>query len=126
MRTLLTGKVIRGDGLGKKLRHPTANIDCTPPEAFEDGVYAAIILWGSDRYDGIVVVGDKHRDNKPHKKVEFYLLDFEGDLYGQKLSAEIIEKIRPFEKFASTEALIQRIEADCRVARDILKKLRRT
>ncbi len=120
--TTITGEVIRGDGIGGKLGYPTANIDCAPP-ALEDGVYAAFIWRGTTRYNGMMILGDHYRDTRAQKKVELYLLDFSGDLYGENLRAEIVEIIRPFKQFTGTDALIAQIERDCRQARNIFKQI---
>lgn len=119
----LRGKVIRGDGIGRRLGFPTANLDQLPPPELEDGVYAASVTFEGAAHHGMLILGDHHRDGKMEKKVELYLLDFDGDLYGKLLEADIIEKIRPFKHFPSTDALIQRIRKDCDIARNIFSLL---
>lgn len=117
----LEGVVIKGDGLGVKYGYPTANIDCKRiPVALTNGIYAARIFIASKKHHGLLIMGDKNRIHPGQNKIELYVLDFEGNLYGQKLSAEIVEKIRPFKKFGSTRELITQIEEDCQRARLLL------
>ncbi|MFC1687218.1 riboflavin kinase [Patescibacteria group bacterium] len=118
----LEGIVIKGDGLGVKYGYPTANIDCKRiPTALKDGIYAARIFIAQKKHNGLLIMGDKNRIHPGQIKVELYVLDFEGNLYKQKLIAEIVEKIRPFKKFGSTRELITQIEEDCQRARLLLE-----
>jgi len=119
----LTGTVARGDGRGRTLGVPTANlveIDETSP-AF--GVYACL----ADRFGpdgafraetGVVNVG-----NRPTLQagfsVEVHLHDFEGDLYGERLRVHLLSRLRDEQKFPSLEALTAQIRADVEAARRV-------
>lgn len=109
------GRVLRGDGLGRQIGFPTANLDVSDPYKLilPEGIYAARARVGDRVYDAMLYVG--HRPTikgAGNLRVEVNLLDFEGDLYDQILSVEVIDFIRPDKKLDSLEALGQQIEAD--------------
>ena len=70
--------------------------------------------------NGVMNVGRRPTVNGVQLTVEVHLLDWSGDLYGQTLSASLIEFLRPEQKFASLDALKTQIQADCDVARKVL------
>ncbi len=109
------GIVVHGDGRGRELGFPTANLDVPaglliPP----DGVYvgrtrerlAAISIGTNPQFDGV------------ERRVEAHLLDFDDDLYDQRLVVEIWGWIRGQMRFDSVEALVEQIGADVAQARD--------
>ena len=101
------GIVVRGDGRGRELGFPTANLDVpagllVPP----DGVYAG---WARDRRAAISIGTNPHFDGV-ERRVEAHLLDFDGDLYGQRLVVEIWSSIREQRRFDSLEELVAAIE----------------
>ncbi|MEG5140063.1 MULTISPECIES: bifunctional riboflavin kinase/FAD synthetase [unclassified Microcoleus] len=145
----LVGTVVGGQRLGRTIGFPTANIEL-PPEKFLPcfGVYAVrvsvkdgggIIKDESSSYkwenpkslipdrssnvsfiNGVMNVGRRPTVDGLQLTVEVHLLDWSGDLYGQTLSASLIEFLRPEQKFASLDALKTQIQADCDIARKVL------
>ena len=103
------GIVVRGDGRGRELGFPTANLDVpeellVPPE----GVYSG---WTRDRHAAVSIGTNPHFDGV-ERRVEAHLLDFDGDLYGQRLVVEIWSPIRDQRRFASLEQLVAAIGDD--------------
>jgi riboflavin kinase/FMN adenylyltransferase len=103
------GIVVRGDGRGRELGFPTANLDVpagllVPP----DGVYAG---WTLDRLAAVSIGTNPHFDGV-ERRVEAHLLDFDGDLYGQRLVVELWSPIREQRRFDSLEELVAAIGDD--------------
>jgi riboflavin kinase/FMN adenylyltransferase len=108
------GRVVRGDGRGRELGFPTANLDVAagllvPP----DGVYAG---WSRDRRAAISIGTNPHFDGV-ERRVEAHLLDFDGDLYGERLIVEIWAPLREQRRFESLEELVAAIGDDVERAR---------
>ncbi len=126
---LVQGKVIHGQGIAAKfLGVPTANLELNqerkllPPK----GVYACQVrINGSDqRYPGILNLGLRPTFSGEGLSLEVYLLDFEGDLYGQTLQVYFQDFIRAEEKFDGPEALKTQIHKDIARARQLLQHVR--
>jgi riboflavin kinase/FMN adenylyltransferase len=103
------GVVVRGDGRGRELGFPTANLDV--PEGLlvpPDGVYAG---WAHDRRAAVSIGTNPHFDGV-ERRVEAHLLDFDGDLYGQRLVVEVWSPIREQRRFDSLEELVAAIRDD--------------
>ena len=103
------GIVVRGDGRGRELGFPTANLDV--PEALlvpPDGVYAG---WTGGRRAAVSIGTNPHFDGV-ERRVEAHLLDFDGDLYGERLVVELWEPIREQRRFDSLEELVAAIGDD--------------
>ena len=103
------GIVVRGDGRGRELGFPTANLDVptdllVPP----DGVYAG---WAGGRRAAVSIGTNPHFDGV-ERRVEAHLLDFDGDLYGERLVLEIWSPIREQRRFESVEELVAAIGDD--------------
>jgi riboflavin kinase/FMN adenylyltransferase len=103
------GIVVRGDGRGRDLGFPTANLD-VPEELLvpPDGVYAG---WTRDRPAAVSIGTNPHFDGV-ERRVEAHLLDFDGDLYGERLVVEVWSPIREQRRFDSLEELVAAIGDD--------------
>lgn len=112
-----SGTVIRGDGEGMKLGYPTANLppDLIATRGLERGVWYAGTEYQGAQYAGLVIVGVRGKDGK--EKLEVYLLDFSGDLYGKTLTVTVLEKLRDLVPFTDIPSLKKQIEADIAAAR---------
>jgi riboflavin kinase/FMN adenylyltransferase len=108
------GVVVEGDRRGKALGFPTANLDVgadqvLPPKGIYAGAAlghrAAISIGLNPHYGGTVL------------RVEAHLLDFDGDLYGQRLAVELWQRLRDERAFASEAELIEAIAADVEATR---------
>jgi riboflavin kinase/FMN adenylyltransferase len=103
------GIVVRGDGRGRELGFPTANLDVpagllVPP----DGVYAG---WAA-RHRAAVSIGTNPHFDGVERRVEAYLLDFDGDLYGKRLLVELWAPLREQRRFESLDELVAAIGDD--------------
>lgn len=116
----ITGIVVRGDGRGKGLGFPTANI--APKHAIipADGVYAVRLVVRERVYDGIANIGMRPTFNKKILAIEVHVFNFSEDIYGEDISLCFIRKIREEKKFKGSEALVTQIKSDIETAKEIL------
>ncbi len=118
------GVVERGDQRGRDLGYPTANV-AVPPEILlpAPGIYAG--WFGGDRAAAISV-GNRptFHDGGSPVVLEAYLLDFEGDLYGQQARVAFVRRLRDEERYDSTEALVAQMALDVDATRAALGSLR--
>ena len=126
------GVVVRGDGRGKGLGYPTANVAPPMYSAIPaDGVYAAwftVLGHGpvmgtvtpGKRYQAAVSVGTNPTFSGRTRTVEAYVLDTEADLYGQHVAVDFVSRIRGQEKFGSVDDLVVAMDRDTLRARTIL------
>jgi riboflavin kinase/FMN adenylyltransferase len=122
------GPVAHGDGRGRTLGFPTANIQYPPDKITPTyGVYATWAWVGMDgaapkRIPSVTSVGVRPTFDPPDTtpRVEAYLIDYEGDLYGQMVRIEFIEFLRPELRFHSVQTLIDQMILDTQHAREVL------
>ena len=119
----LTGPVIHGDGRGKKINIPTANLEIPTEKVIPaNGVYACWAWVSSEKYLSVTNIGIRPTftpdEFAPH--IETHLLDFDHDLYGQKVKLEFVKRLREERKFPSVEALVGQIHSDIARANRIL------
>ena len=119
------GTVIRGDERGRELGYPTANISvpgriCLPA----DGIYAGTFI-AEDGVERASALSLGRRPtfytDAPSSLLEAYVLDFDGDLYDQRVKVRFVERIRNEEHFPSVDALVEQIAKDVDVARSIIE-----
>lgn len=108
------GEVVHGDARGRELGFPTANlggrIEGLVPA---DGVYAGRAVIGGVAHPAAISVGVNltfEPDGEP--RVEAYLLDFSGDLYGERIEVRFAERLRGMERFDSLDALVAQMRTD--------------
>jgi riboflavin kinase/FMN adenylyltransferase len=112
------GTVMPGDGLGKKLGFPTANLAAHNEQFPPDGVYAVRVHVGADLLPGVANIGSRPTVKTDGERLlEVHLLDFSGDLYGREIEAEFLRFLRPEKRFPDVDALRGQIAADVRAAR---------
>ena len=126
----LDGVVVRGDQRGRDLGFPTANLRADPQAAVPaDGVYAGRVVrideWGNTRTDieprpAAISVGSNPTFEGLHQSVEAYVLDFDGDLYGQNLGVEFVHRLRDMQRFDSIGELVTQMAADVTQTRELL------
>ena len=124
------GVVERGDQRGRALGFPTANLRTDQWTAVPaDGVYAGRVVrldeWGRTLPGGelgtaAISVGTNPTFEVRQRRVEAYVLDFDGDLYGTSLGIEFVERLRGMERFDDVDALIAQMQADVAQARELL------
>lgn len=125
----LTGVVIQGQQMGRTIGFPTANLQL-PKDKFipRQGVYAVRINLVSETPEATTssqILGVMNIGNRPTVKgtklsVEVHLFDWSEDLYGKKLTVQLVEFLRPEQKFSSLEVLKNQIQLDCNIAREVL------
>lgn len=110
---MLSGKVIVGKGLGKKIGFPTANLEINKNFVIPGvGVYYTNVLYNFKTYRGITSVGYNPTVQGTDLTVETYILDFNEDIYGKEIELYFIEKTREEIKFSSLDALIEQLKID--------------
>jgi riboflavin kinase/FMN adenylyltransferase len=123
MEYFVEGIVVEGDHRGRQLGYPTANIEQANEPNLPDGVYAGFV----ERADGTfylsaISIGRRltfHEGNAP-RLIECYLLDFDGDLYGERLKVTVTDELRGQKRFESAEELIEQIRQDVEQVRSLL------
>lgn len=120
---ILTGNVVHGHQLGRRLGFPTANL-MLPRELVipKFGVYACRCLVDGKRYPAVTNVGTRPTVAGVGITVETWILDYTGDLYGREITLEFFRFLRPELKFPGLEALQQAIRADAEKTKEILKR----
>ncbi|MFI3286189.1 MAG: riboflavin kinase [Rikenellaceae bacterium] len=116
---IIRGEVVRGLSLGRKLGFPTANVAIEEKLPVENGVYLSRILIQGIAYKAISNVGFKPTIGNYARGVESHLLDFEGDIYGQMVEIELIEKLRDEMHFENLEALQRQVKLDILKAKNL-------
>jgi len=115
----LSGQVVHGKALGRRLGFPTANIEI--PDGFvvpQSGVYAARVVIGEKRYFSVTNVGTKPTVNDKKPNVESYIFEFDGEIYGDKIQIEFCKRLRDIKKFENTVELSRQIERDKQAAEE--------
>ncbi len=118
------GVVVRGDGRGRTLGYPTANLRTAPHAAVPaDGVYAGWLVVGKERLPAAVSIGTNPTFAGRERRVEAYVLDFSGDLYGDEVALDFVEALRAADTMAfdSVEALVAQIGRDVEKTRELLR-----
>lgn len=119
----LSGTVVVGDQRGRTLGFPTANIDVFPGLLWPgDGIYATWAHFGGGRHLSATSIGVRPTFGLTQRLVEVYVMDFSGDLYGQHMEVEFVEKVRGQETFADIDTLIAQIGQDVASSREVLAK----
>ena len=120
-KMVLSGTVEHGKALGRTVGMPTANLrvdeGCALPEA---GVYATVSEIDGKKLLSVTNIGVRPSvDDSPVWTVESYIVGFSGDLYGERLTLTVLEKIRPQMKFTSLDEVKKQVEADVVRAKEI-------
>jgi riboflavin kinase / FMN adenylyltransferase len=116
----VSGPVRGGNKIGSKLGFPTANVDVPPGTALLHAIYAVRVIVGGKTYGGAAYFGGRPSVDNGVEKLEVFLFDFDGDLYGQEITVEFIGFVRPDRRFDGLAALKAQIALDCQAARKIL------
>lgn len=120
----LSGTVIRGDGRGKTLGFPTANIKLDSPSAFpEQGIFACRVMVADDptMYAGALHAGPRPTFIDALPSVEVHILNFhEQDVYEKKIAITVLQKVADIQKFDTTDELIAAITENVATIRAIL------
>jgi len=120
-RHILSGEVVPGRQLGRTIGVPTANI--LIPDGVvvpKHGVYACVAEVEGQRFSAVSNIGSRPTVGGHQVRAESWLLDFDGSLYGKKLTLEFAEFLRPERKFDSLEELKTQISIDAAKTTEIL------
>ncbi|HCF61436.1 MAG TPA: bifunctional riboflavin kinase/FAD synthetase, partial [Myxococcales bacterium] len=117
------GRVVHGEGRGRRLGFPTANLECEGEVRPRNGVYAVRAFFGGAVYAGAANIGRKPTFGKGEVTIEIFLFDFDGDLYGTPMSVEFLKRLRGEQRFSSVEELSRQISEDCEAARAALARV---
>lgn len=110
----ISGEVIKGQQIGRKIGFRTANL-IYPPELIDlpFGVYSVIVHYEGRQHKGITNFGIRPTVSNNHQcSLETHILDFDKDIYGENISVEFLKMIRPEKKFDSIEKLKKQIYLD--------------
>jgi riboflavin kinase/FMN adenylyltransferase len=120
-RFSLFGTVVRGQGRGRRLGTPTANLDLRGEVVPPPGIYATTFVWAGRDLPSVTSIGRRPTfgDNLP-VTVETYVLDFDEDLYGADVEVVFVQKLRDEMRFPSEGELVAAIGRDIETARSIL------
>lgn len=121
----VSGSIMRGDGRGRKIGVPTANLGVPASKAIPaNGIYACWAWLDGTRHKAAVNIGTNptFTPDKQSSNVEAYLLDFDGDLYEREVSLEFVARLRDEMRFPSVEALLEQIWQDVAEVRGILTR----
>lgn len=117
----IEGVVVRGDQRGRQLGFPTANLLCESRAAIPaDGVYAAWLVRRGRREMAAVSIGTNPTFSGRERRVEAFVLDFDEDLYGERVSLDFVAHLREMRRYDALEPLIAQITQDVADTRDIL------
>ena len=111
------GVVVRGDQRGRELGYPTANLYVSPNVAVPaDGVYAGRL----DTLAAAVSVGTNPTFSGPDRRIEAFVLDFSGDLYGRRVGLDFVSRLREQRTYAGIEPLVAQIAEDVAQTRALI------
>ncbi len=123
---LLHGRIVHGDERGKQLGFPTANLTFSRGQALpEDGVYVTKAYLGGQPHPSVTNIGKRPTFGENKRTVEVYLIGFNGEIYGEDLRIELVDRLRDEKRFSSPEELKAQIAQDVERATSMLKQVAR-
>lgn len=119
-RFTVSSEIVHGDKRGRLLGYPTANMILDPGHELRHGIYAVRMQVGDAIHNGVASFGRRPTFDDGAPRLETFLFDFSGDLYGRMARVELVAFLRGEAKFASVEALIEQMDRDSIAAREAL------
>lgn len=117
----VTGQVIRGEGRGRTIGIPTANLNVWEEKILPaNGVYATVASIEQQAFAAATNIGVRPTVDGHHLTVEAHLLDFDGNLYDQEITLAFVGRIRDEQKFSGLDALVTQIQADIAQTREMV------
>ncbi len=114
---VLEGQVIAGDGLGRTLGYPTANLRPADGQIVPAaGVYAVSLRGRRVGARGVANVGTRPTVGGAGFGVEAYIIGFSGDIYGERIEVAFLQRLRGEIQFPDTDSLVRQIERDVKLA----------
>ncbi|WP_424244728.1 riboflavin kinase/FMN adenylyltransferase [Elusimicrobium posterum] len=120
----VSGLVVTGKQLGRRLGFPTANLDTGIYKILPQGIFAVEVLLGKERFKGVANIGFRPTVNTIYDNiplVEVHILDFNRDIYSKDLTINFVKKIRGEKKFDGLDALVAQIKQDAADAEKYVK-----
>lgn len=114
------GMVVRGANRGASLGFPTANVDMVPTLLPKEGIYAGRGYIEGQPVPAAISLGPNPTFDDGRLKFEVYLLDFEGDLYGQLVEVDFLARLRDIERYDSVDDLLAQMHRDVEATRRIV------
>ena len=120
----LSGTVVEGEKIGRKISFPTANIHIPQPYKLvpADGVYAVKVSIENKEYQGMLNIGQRPTVGGQNRTVEVHIFELDEDLYHKEITVYLIKQIRTELKFDSLEQLKDQLQQDKQTAKSILEK----
>lgn len=115
----LFGDVVTGQGRGRVLEFPTANLDCGDQIVPADGVYAGRACVTGTEFPAAVSIGEKPTLGPEERTIEVNLIGAEGSFYGRRIAVRLVKRLRDQEKFENIEALKAQIAKDVEHVREL-------
>ena len=117
----MSGTVVRGDARGRLLGFPTANLEISHRKMIpQDGIYFAHVhLNGTTAYAMVSIGVRPTFFTQGQRIVEANILDFDGDLYGDVITLQFLNRLRDERKFGSAEELVEQMRIDERQSRKL-------
>ncbi len=120
-RYRMTGPVIDGDKRGRDIGYPTANLKPVARKVTPgNGVYATVTRVNGTGHMSATNVGTRPTFGGGERLIEAHILDFDADLYGQEITVEFVERLRPELEFKSVDELLDHMKEDVERSRKIL------
>lgn len=120
----ITGRVVGGQQLGRRIGYPTANIHVEEPFKLipPDGVYACFIRVEGKDYGGMLNIGYRPTisHNVDHRSLEVHIFDFNHDIYSEEIEVEFVTRVRDEQKFPDLDTLKNQLKTDEQQIRHIL------
>ena len=117
----MTGRVVKGERLGRQLGFATANLRLKRRRAPLSGIFAVRVRGvAPTTLPGVASLGTRPTFGGVEPLLEAHVFDFSGDLYGREIEVEFVAKLRDEERFASVDALVEQMHRDAEAARRIL------
>ena len=107
------GIIVRGDQRGRAIGFPTANLEPLPWSAVPaDGIYAGRLVRGKELLPAAISIGTNPTFAGQERRVEAFVLDFDGDLYGEHVGLSFVARLRDTLRFDGVEPLVAQMAID--------------
>lgn len=119
---ILEGKVVNGFHVGHTMGFPTANLQADPEKLIPaNGVYAVLVEMDKKTYQGMLNIGTRPTlANGNERSIEVHIFDFHDDIYDKELRLSLVKRTRGEVKFATKEQLVQQLQRDATMIKEIL------
>ncbi len=120
----ISGRVIKGDKLGRVLGFPTANVDVDSHFKLipAEGIYTVMVHHGSSNYGGMLYIGNRPTVGGTQRSIEVNIFDFDRDIYGENITIKLLQSIRKDAHFDDLEALKKQLILDKESALRVLSE----